>query len=246
MAVADQPGGDRRVRAREHGADRAGIAVVERAHRVEQVRAHRGAGVEAREELAGRRRRVSERHHHAGAGELRDQLERTGELGRHGDHPHPVRGAPAAGVAGGGFAEVRRRVGAARTGGEHRPFEVQAEHGCRTRAVAVRSDGVERRVAHGRRPGDDGGQERRGALDGQPRRELCHAVRFGAEVDAVAAVDLQVDESRAHPPVGSGGVGHDAGDHAAVEHHPAPHHTLGCDHAAGDGVHRVSRQLLAA
>ena len=70
----------------EQGADGAGVAVVERAHRVEEVRADAGAGVEGGPRLVVRRVGVADRGDDAGVGELPHGLDPAGQLGREGDH----------------------------------------------------------------------------------------------------------------------------------------------------------------
>ena len=94
-AVGDQLDDDALVvQRRERGA---GLAVVDRAHRVVEVRGDPGAGVEPGSRLVVRRVRVAHRGHGAALGDEADEIERSRLLGRQCHDPHRAarRGAAA-------------------------------------------------------------------------------------------------------------------------------------------------------
>ena len=68
----------------------AGRAVVDPAHRVEEVGRGRRPGRVAGPRLRDRRRRVADRDRHAVLAEPADELGRAGQLGRDGEQPEPV------------------------------------------------------------------------------------------------------------------------------------------------------------
>jgi hypothetical protein len=193
-AVGDQRHRAGRVEQRTCGT---GVSVVERAHRVEQVRPERGARIErrARGGLVGVR--VPERDRHAGAGQPGDGGEAAGQLRRERHEPDRA-GLQERRQLGGRRRPERGRIVRAGIGGRQPgALEVHA----RELREARRGVGDERCERRGVRPGrgrDERCQERRHARGGDPRAGGVEAVGR-REVDAEGAVQLDVDEPRHDP-----------------------------------------------
>ena len=188
----------------ERRADRAGVAVPERTHGVEQVGDIVGAGAlrpaansaavsvgvaERHDDTDGRRATRSRRGHRAAPARWSPAATPASR-----DHPSisAARGQPPAAVGVGAVAGRRRASGPRGAG----------PSGTAPRPRSGAADGVERPPPRVGRAGDDRRQERRHAVLGAARRRARRSLRLGGEVDAVAAVDLQVDEARRHDQAG--------------------------------------------
>ncbi len=175
----------------EPPADGPRVAVVERLHRVAEVRHVPRAGRERRVEGRDVGVGVSERDDEAALHELLHDRDAAGNLRRERRHPAPGRGRRdleerAERVRVGAVEEVRAVEGAAARGRDERPLEVQAE---RQRALAValgcasssRPTGAQRP-----RPSRAAAAER--AWAGSPRRRGTRAPRARRSMSAADAV----------------------------------------------------------
>src|SRR5712691_5514897 len=185
---------DGHVIARERSADDARVAMVERTHRVEEVRDHAGAAIECGVRLLGRRVTVAARHGDAAGDEDVDQLERAGQLRREGHHPHGPRVEQALEESSVGIAPPGRRMGSEPARGEEGTLEVDADD---PRPVQLGGNLGERRHELVFLRGD---QRRQVRGDARLEQRLAGAaIAVGArieEVDAAEAVHLHVEESR--------------------------------------------------
>ncbi len=213
LQVGDHPDGQPGVG--QGGPGGAGLAVPERALRVEDVRDHAGAGVGGGVHLRGGRRGVPDRDEHPGGREPGDRLEGVPALGGEG---HDRRRRPPEQDV----ERLRRRVAHERgivgpvvVGRQEGALDVGPED---ARAVHVLARGgldvEQRRREPGRRRRDEGRGERghRAAQQGGPDRPPVVRPRLG-EVDAVGAVDLQVEEPGREDAVGQ----HDLGGGPAAD-----------------------------
>ena len=196
------------------GADDAGVAVRQRAHRVEDVGHRADASVEGCVSLGRRGIRVAERDDDAAPVEEIDELERAGKLRRERHEAYRACGEQTleqrrVGVAAGG-EPVRTEPGR----GRERPFQVDAED---PRAGGVLGNGRDRGGEVGLLRGDQRGQIRRDA--GLEERFAGGREPVGVraqEVDPGEAVDLQVDEAGHRDPAADA-VEADGLDPAAVD-----------------------------
>ncbi len=181
---------------RERRADDAGIAVMQRRHRVEQVREAARAVLERGDRVVVRAERMAELHAHAARGHLRDDLDVPGDLRRERDHAdrrdrqilqHLVERR----------GHRRVRLSAELAGIDVRAFEMHAEHAraarrARARAVAqLRADAHQlvARRGHRRREQARRAVARVRARDRLDRVAALHHVR------AARAVHVQIDEA---------------------------------------------------
>ena len=190
-AVGDQLDVDGGV---QQGADGAGVTVVERAHRVEEVRAEAGTRVEGGPRLVVRRVGVADRGDDAGVGELPHGLDPAGQLGREGDHAY---GAVPRGEEGMDRGRVRvgeraRLVGAGALRAQPGSLEVDAGEPTVLHQQGELADGVGHPL---RGVGDQAGRHRRRPVGevgvGDDRRRVR---RTEVERRAPAAVHVEVDE----------------------------------------------------
>ena len=216
---------------RERHAGDAGIAVIERAHGVEEVRHGLHAEVEGGVRLGRVRIRVTAGDRDPAPMKEVDERAGAGELGRERDEPHGAGREQTLEQLGVGIAPRRLGVRAEPLRGEERPFEVRAED--------VRGPGAVRHLRErrdelllGRR--DERGQVRRDAglehrLAGDPV-----AVRVSVEeVDAAESVHLEIDEAGRRDALAVGGREADAGD-LAVDDLDVPGHELTPDETGFD------------
>ncbi len=193
LAVGDDA--DVEVR-REEEADRPGLAVVERAHRVEEVGAEPRPGVGGHGGVGPRRVRVADRHRHPAGDEPADEVDRPGKLGGERDEPdgHPLE--PALDERHRRCEEPLGRVRPRPTGAQERPLEMDAEEpgalggrGHRPgQVVQAQSVALHRRT-------DDAGQIRgdsRGRETGADPGDIGRRVR---EVVTEGAVHLEIDQA---------------------------------------------------
>ncbi len=75
---------------RERRGDDAGIAMVQRAHRIEQMREHPGAGVDAGVRLVERRVGMADGDDHVARGQTANRVESARQFGRESDQPKRV------------------------------------------------------------------------------------------------------------------------------------------------------------
>ena len=119
--IRDQLAGDRRVV--EDGAEHAGLAVVQRAHAVEDVGRVARARLDRRRRLLVGRIRVGERGDRAGRHDRLDDRQGTRQLRRERDEPDGARGEQRAELAAVGRAQVLGLLRAAALLAEPRPLE---------------------------------------------------------------------------------------------------------------------------
>ena len=191
-------------------ADHAGVAVVERRHRVEQVRDQRCAGAHRVDRRVDVRRRVAHRHHHAVVVQVLDRLQRALQFRRDRHQLHVLQAAVARQdrlLALRRRLDVLLRVRARAVLRDERALRVHAQDGrtVQHRALLRLEDGQQLLVGGGV-GGDDRRADRRAArlrltpshrhYGHQVARHVVHLldghVRVG-EVDSVASVDLDVD-----------------------------------------------------
>ena len=132
---------DDHVRTGQRRAGEAGIAVRERAHRVEEVRDGVDAALEGGVRLVTGRVGVPERDGDAALLEQVDQLEGAGQLGRERDQPHRAGGQQSLEERGIGVAPELGGMRAEALGREERPFEVDAEDPRAFRGERHRAEG---------------------------------------------------------------------------------------------------------
>ena len=134
-AVGDQFDGHPRVF--EESDDRPGLAAIDRAHRVEQVRAHRRARVDRSPRLLVGRLGVPDGGHHARIEQLPDRGERAVAFRREGDHANgtSARSEDPVDLGGVRVAHQRRLVGAAPLGREPRALEVDSVDQTRSNVI---------------------------------------------------------------------------------------------------------------
>ena len=185
---------DEDVVAHERGADDPGLAVIERPHRVEEMRDHARAAVERRGRLLRRRVAVPARDGDAARDEVVDQLERAGQLRRQRHHPHRPRGEQPLEQRSVGIAPAVRRMRAEPPRREERPLEVHAEDArARPDHAGTSASAASKSVLRRR---DQRRQERRHARLEQRLAGLAVTVAVRLEeVDAAETVHLHVDEA---------------------------------------------------
>ena len=204
-------------------------AVVDAAHRVEQVGRRPGPGAVAGPRLLERRGRVPERHHHVGAASRAISSRAPGQLRRDRDHAQAVEDRlDRLGRQLRGRAQERRVVGAATLRGEARALEVEPQRlgavvGGRpgsTRGPARRTRGSSSAGRVGR-----GGQEARHAAPEERPRHPVERRRVAGRREPAPAVDVEVDEPGGVDRALDGAllqrVGLDVDDPAVLDRDPA-------------------------
>ena len=196
-------------RERERGADDAGCAMVQRRHRVEQMGEHPRAGVDRGQRLIVGRVGVADRNDDAAGGQRADGVECAIEFGREGNQLEGLEAADALeGVT--LRQEIQRWMYTAARGRDKGPFEMHPEDG---RAGEIAAAAMGCAIGNGLRRhrlgdnridafnrfegrGDDGREPSGGAFVGEAMRELEQVVGGGGhDVDAAAAIDLEIDEA---------------------------------------------------
>ena len=182
---------------RERRADKARIAVMQRRHRVEQVRETARAVLQRGDGVVVRAERMAELHTHAARRHLADDVHVAGNFRRQRDDPdRRDRQILQHFVEHGGDRRVRLRAKLA--GVDVRAFQMHAEHACAARRAHAHHVAEIRDDVHqlGARRGHRGGEQAR-------RAEAC--VRAGDRLDrvaglhhvgAAATMHVQVDEAR--------------------------------------------------
>ena len=209
--LPDHRGGDRRdvdpvedqlhddVGPRKRRADDTRIAVMERAHGVEEVRDAPHAEIEGRVRLLGGRVGVTARDGDLAAEQQLDDRRRARELGRQRDQPDGPRIEKALEQLGIGVAASARWVDPQAERRQERPFQMRAEDAGPVRLGRHLAEGGEELLFGGR---DEGRQECGDTGLEQCLAGLAVAVGVGGEeVDTGESVHLQVDEPGHGDPV---------------------------------------------
>ncbi len=194
VSVGDQSGDG--LISGEQGARQARFTMVERRHRVEQMRAEADAGLDGSTTLLVGGVGVAGRNDNARASEGPECLQPARQFGGHGDQAARV-GQERPNIVRGWLDHETGVVAAPPLRVQERSFEVRPQH---AGAVAIRFPGLggDRRK-RGRvlqRRGDDGRQEPGDAGLRQVARDLPDGLHAGCRIMAPIAVHLQVDESR--------------------------------------------------
>jgi hypothetical protein len=186
----------------ERGADRSRTAMMQAAHRIEQMGEARCAGGERCARFGIAADGMADLRPHAGCLEVPQQGAVRVDLGRHGRDPdRRERGELVDQREIGDNSE--RRLGTERLRADERAFEMRPEHpghgwvGDRD----CRADAAERGQQIITRRGDRGREQRRGAMHGVEAGHLSDRIGARHDIGAGAAVDVQVDEARQHEPV---------------------------------------------
>ncbi len=194
--VGDQFDGHPRVF--EERDDRPGLTTIDRAHRVEQVRAHRRARRDRRPRLLVGRLGVADGGHRTRVDDPTDRRKRTVAFGCEGDHANSPAacGENAVDLGGVRVTHQGRLVRAAPLGGNPWTFEMDSGDHAGTDVVGQFADLAQQL---GRIGGDERGNKCGGAVpavEGHGGGRL--GVDSGGEVRASPAVHMRVDEARHH------------------------------------------------
>ena len=178
--------------------DRAGLTTIDRAHRVEQVCAHRRTGRDRRPRLLIGRVGVAHGGYRARIDDPPDRRQGAVAFRREGDHANgaSARIENAVDLGGVRVTHQGRLVRAAPLGGNPGTFQMDSGDQAAANVVGQFADLAQQ---FGRIGGDEGGDERGGAVPAvEGHGGGCFGVERGGEVRPSSAVHMCVDEARHH------------------------------------------------
>ena len=183
----------------ERRRDDAGVAMIERPHRIEQMGEHARARRDTRRCLLEGRIGVADRYHHLARGQPASRLEGSGQFRREGYQLQMLQCHHALECFTSRL-EVELRMRAESQRRDEGSFEMQAENPGASGRIALTLDRFANRAMNVLDAidwrGDCGWQPCRGALAREPVRYFQDAIRrCGHHVDPMRAVDLQIDEA---------------------------------------------------